>query len=283
LVKASGTLAFTAVSTPNGFLVGTTATQTLTNKTLSGANNTFSNIPTSSITGFHSVSQGGTGATTLTGLIKGNGTAAFSAISTPNGFLVGTTAAQTLTNKTLSGANNTLSNISVSSLSQGTAATNDSLHFNGTNWAPVSANYVFAYDTSTSQLIASGTASQNVTFSNTTNMTGWTYASGVFTCHQAGIYLISYTGHGQSNATTTTISLTIALNGAEVAGSQSNLLTPVATKPIPISGSVVVSITSGQTISLKLWQSATNANNGLFKGGQGSTPVTARITIVRIN
>lgn len=48
-----------------------------------------------------SVTQGGTGASTLTGILKGTGTAAITAITAPVGPLVGTTDTQTLTNKTL--------------------------------------------------------------------------------------------------------------------------------------------------------------------------------------
>ncbi len=54
--------------------------QTLTNKTISGSNNTLSNISlASSVTGTLPVANGGTGATTLTGVVKGNGTSAFTA------------------------------------------------------------------------------------------------------------------------------------------------------------------------------------------------------------
>ncbi len=46
------------------------------------------------------VAQGGTGATTLTGILRGNGTSAFTAVTAPTGALVGDTDSQTLINKT---------------------------------------------------------------------------------------------------------------------------------------------------------------------------------------
>ena len=48
-----------------------------------------------------SVAGGGTGVGTLTGIVKGNGTSAFTAVTAPSGTIVGTTDTQTLTNKTL--------------------------------------------------------------------------------------------------------------------------------------------------------------------------------------
>ena len=50
---------------------------------------------------YTAVSAGGTGVGTLTGIVKGNGTSAFSAVTAPSGNIVGTTDTQTLTNKTL--------------------------------------------------------------------------------------------------------------------------------------------------------------------------------------
>lgn len=45
------------------------------------------------------VASGGTGAATLTGIVKGNGTSAMTAVTAPTGTIVGTTDTQTLTNK----------------------------------------------------------------------------------------------------------------------------------------------------------------------------------------
>ena len=50
---------------------------------------------------FLKVAKGGTGVGTLTGILKGNGTSAFTAVTAPSGAIVGTTDTQTLTNKTL--------------------------------------------------------------------------------------------------------------------------------------------------------------------------------------
>lgn len=47
------------------------------------------------------VAKGGSGAATLTGILKGNGTSAFTAVTAPSGTIVGTSDTQTLTNKTL--------------------------------------------------------------------------------------------------------------------------------------------------------------------------------------
>jgi hypothetical protein len=63
-------------------------------------------LPFSQITGTVPVAQGGTGAVTLTGILKGNGTSAVTAVTAPSGAIVGTTDTQALTNKTLTDATN---------------------------------------------------------------------------------------------------------------------------------------------------------------------------------
>jgi len=65
----------------------------------SGANSDITSL--TGLTTALTVAQGGSGAATLTGILKGNGTSAFTAVTAPSGAIVGTTDTQTLSAKTL--------------------------------------------------------------------------------------------------------------------------------------------------------------------------------------
>lgn len=89
-------------------LNGTTIQELQTVDTLAGQAASGANSDITSLTGLTtalSVGQGGSGATTLTGILKGNGSGAFTAVTAPTGTLVGTTDTQTLTNKLVNALN----------------------------------------------------------------------------------------------------------------------------------------------------------------------------------
>jgi len=82
--------------TVNGISLSGTVTST-GNLTLGG---TLTGVSLATqVTGTLPVANGGTGATTLTGLVLGNGTSAMTTVTAPSGTVVGTTDTQTLTNK----------------------------------------------------------------------------------------------------------------------------------------------------------------------------------------
>ena len=60
------------------------------------------------VTGTLPVGRGGSGATTLTGVLVGNGASAFTAVTAPSGTIVGTTDTQVLSNKTFNLSQNTM-------------------------------------------------------------------------------------------------------------------------------------------------------------------------------
>jgi hypothetical protein len=106
-VKGTGTAALTAsASIPTSDISGGAALTEVddTNVTLTlGGSPTTALLAATSITagwtGQLAVSRGGTGASTLTGIVVGNGTSAFTTVTAPSGAIVGTTDTQTLTNK----------------------------------------------------------------------------------------------------------------------------------------------------------------------------------------
>lgn len=111
-VASSGSIQFSGFTSNGGPLytngsgvLAQTTAGTSTQVLHGGTTPTFGSVSlTADISGTLTVANGGTGATTLTGILKGNGTGAFTAVTAPSGALVGDTDVQTLTNKTLTSA-----------------------------------------------------------------------------------------------------------------------------------------------------------------------------------
>lgn len=71
------------VPTVGAALLTDSSTATLSNKTISGANNTFSNLPAAALTGIAAVANGGTGASSLASgsVVIGQGTSAVTTVA----------------------------------------------------------------------------------------------------------------------------------------------------------------------------------------------------------
>jgi hypothetical protein len=117
------------------------------------------------------VDKGGTGAATLTGILKGNGTSAFTAVTAPTGALVGTTDTQTLTNKTLTNP----------AINGSTTVGGDLKLYegsdNGTNFVALKAPDTLAADVTYTLPTADGTNGQ-VLATNGSGALSWSSASG---------------------------------------------------------------------------------------------------------
>jgi hypothetical protein len=86
---------------------------------------------TTKVTGTLPVANGGTGAATISGVVIGNGTSAFTAKTNPSGAFVGTTDTQTLTNKTLTSS--TINGVTPGTNAVGTRTVSTALPSGGAN------------------------------------------------------------------------------------------------------------------------------------------------------
>jgi len=110
---------------------------------------TFPNVSTTVLTtsSLVTVPQGGTGTSSLIGILVGNGTSPMTATTSPAGLLVGDTDSQTLSNKTINASNNTITDTSTS--------LGDLIKNNGTKfvrWARGTANQILRVNSTASNL-----------------------------------------------------------------------------------------------------------------------------------
>ena len=219
ILKADGTNAFTTVTAPSGDIVGTSDTQTLTNKTINSASNTIT-ITESNISDL--------------------------------GSYITASSTDTLTNKTIDAANNTLSNIANSSL------TNSSITVS---------------DGSTSTATSLG---GTITFSGTANEVEVGESSGTITVGLPSDVTIgnnlTVTGNLTVNGTTTTVNSTtieitnsFTFEGSTADGFETTLgvIDPTADRTINLPNVSGTVITTGNLSSITSLDAASIADGSI--------------------
>jgi len=113
-----------------------TSTQTDTTLAKTGTDiNTSNQVVSTHLTSSLPVTQGGTGVATLSaGLVTAAGATAFSTVAAPSSTVVGASDTQTLTNKSISGSTNTLSNITANNVQLGNLSTGTTTPSVTTSW-----------------------------------------------------------------------------------------------------------------------------------------------------
>ncbi|MBI5457512.1 hypothetical protein HY971_02180, partial [Candidatus Kaiserbacteria bacterium] len=280
----------TALATSSFFSLTGATTITYASSTatsVSGtASSTFGNIGTLTLTTDLSVANGGTGASTLTGLLQGNGTSAFTAItdSSTAGQVLRVTGASTYAWGALD-------------LADTDAVTGD-LPFS--NLAQVSANSILgnitgstgdAASISTSSLFAAGTAGNVLTYTTagtwvpsatTTFSTGLTYASGNTTCDTASASVfgcLTSASFSKFNSATTTFTngLSYSAGAASLSAIAANSIlanvTGASAVPTALATSSFFSLTGATTITYASSTAITSSGSAYFATSGGSVGI----------
>jgi len=158
-------------------------------------------------------------------------------------------------------------------------------------WSGVGAagtQYVFAYDTTT-QTVAVANTFQDVTYSNNSQIDGWTHTPGTatFTATAAGTYMVNMTARiAKSGGANTTLSFVGVKNttGApgtftEITGTQS-YGTAAASSGDTMSGNFIVNMAATEILKIQMTGGTTGAQ--IVPGGNGTTLPSSQLSIWRL-
>lgn len=155
--------------------------------------------------------------------------------------------------------------------------------------------YSFSYDT-TNQTVENIASFQNIKFSNALAVSNnWTYNSSTqaFTAPTAGNYLISFSAHVSTpsiaNTTSTTASIIVLKNGAEIPGSQATLTFPtLSVTGLPLSSisswinnlskTFLINLNNGDTITFQFTGNDTGIQL-ISSSGDGTTKPSMSVTM----
>ncbi|HEV2692687.1 MAG TPA: hypothetical protein VG347_07290, partial [Verrucomicrobiae bacterium] len=114
-------------------------------------------------------------------------------------------------------------------------------------------------------------------------ISGWAHTAGqsVFTCGQAGVYLIQYAGVTETTSGGATNSLRVVLNSTEIPGSQSVGTTSLALSPITVGKSVLAALNVADQIKVQFTSGSTTGAL-VTNNGSGTTRPSISVTIIRI-
>jgi len=270
----STTLAELNTAVSDATVVSTAGSETLTNKTINGPDNTLTNIPNSALDSITNAKltnstisikddastidtvalgetltfEGGSGITTT---VTGN-----KVTFATDGSIVTETSTDTLTNKTISGADNTITNLTFDSTTSGSKIR---FNFAGTGAFPSETTYegMFAYDTTGNQAYVADSGgwtkliNENASVGDLSNVNITGVADG-----QA---LIWSSAQGRFNAGTAGTALTIQEEGSSLS---------TAADTINFVGSSVTASGTGTTKTITITDSGHVAGTDLEMGGQ---------------